>query len=119
MFRRALILALGLFAVCFPLEAQQTKHSRGNQHLVAPAVVPIDTISHVSTYRPNVTNTFDSILFHNGPVRAWSDGGQLVTENAFVQIGMAPLGLFPVAYLASSDPGPAPLRKPGGTPDYR
>ena len=34
-------------------------------------------------------------------------------ESALVQIGMAPLGLFPVTYLAPSDAGPGPVRKPG------
>ncbi|HKS04499.1 MAG TPA: hypothetical protein VJR49_04005 [Chthoniobacterales bacterium] len=57
-------------------------------------------------------NGADSILFRQGPVRAWSDGAQLVSENAFVQLGMAPLGLFPVSYLAPSETGPTPIMKP-------
>jgi hypothetical protein len=52
-------------------------------------------------------------------VRAWSDGGQLVSESAFVQIGMAPLGLFPAAYLAPSDVGPVPVRKPSAGSNSR
>ena len=119
MFRSALIVAVGLFGACFPLAAQQAKHSRGDEHRVTSAVLPLDTISHVSIYRPTVPNAFDSILFHNGTVRAWSDGGQLATQNAFVQIGMAPLGLCPAAYFAPSAPGPVPLRNPGGTSDHR
>ena len=113
MFKGALFLALGFFAVCSPVAAQQAKHSGAAQHrLAATAVKPLDAASNLSIYRPNVINTHDSILFHNGPVRAWSDGAQLVSESAFVQIGMAPLGLFPVAYLAPSDVGPVPTRKP-------
>ncbi len=101
MFKGALFLALAFFAVCFPLVAQQTKHSRGAQHRVAAsALTPFDTVSNFSIYRPNVTNASNSILFHNGPVRAWSDGAQLASESALVQIGMAPLGLFPVTYFA-------------------
>ena len=120
MSRGALVLALGLFAVCFPLAAQQSKHSRGTQHRVtATAVAPLDAVSNLSIYRSNVINAPNSILFHNGPVRAWSDGGQLVSENAFVQIGMAPLGLFPVSYLAPSDVGPTPIRRPGTVSDSR
>ncbi len=46
-------------------------------------------------------NASNPILFHNGPVRAWSDGAQLVSESALVQIGMAPLGLFPVDVFGS------------------
>ena len=42
-------------------------------------------------------------------MRAWSDGAQLVSESALVQIGMAPLGLFPVAYLAPNYSGTPPV----------
>src|SRR5437773_984818 len=78
MSRGALILALGLFAVCFPLAAQQAKHTGAAQRrLAASAVSPLDTVSNLSIYRPNVTHASNSILFQNGPVHAWSDGGQL------------------------------------------
>jgi hypothetical protein len=60
-----------------------------------------------------------SLLFHNGPVRAWSDGAQLANETALAQIGMAPLGLFPVTYLAPSDVGPTPTRKASGASNSR
>ena len=76
MFKGALFLALGFFAVCFPVVAQQAKHSGAAQHRVAAsAVMPFDAVSNLSIYRPNVMNASNSILFHNGPVRAWSDGG--------------------------------------------
>jgi len=113
MFRGALVLALGLFGVCFPLAAQQAKHYGSTHHGVASAVTPLDGVSNLSIYRAQILNDSNSsLLLHNGPVRAWSDGAQLVSESAFVQIGMAPLGLFPVAYLAPSDVGPVPARKP-------
>jgi hypothetical protein len=113
MFKAALFLALGFFGVCFPVVAQQAKHSEATQHRVAgSAVMPLDAVSDLSIYRHNVVNASNSILFHNGPVRAWSDGAQLVSESAFVQIGMAPLGLFPVTYLAPSDIGARSIRKP-------
>jgi hypothetical protein len=113
MFKGALFLALGFLTVCYPVVAQQTKHSGAAQHrLAATAARPLDAASNLSIYRPSVINAHDSILFHNGPVRAWSDGAQLVSESAFVQIGMAPLGLFPAAYLAPSDAGPMPARRP-------
>ena len=118
--RGALVLALGLLAVCFPLAAQQAKHSGATQYRVAAsAVMPLDAVSNFSIYRPNVVNASNSILFHNGPVRAWSDGAQLANESARVQIGMAPLGLFPVAYLAPSDVGPTPIRKPSAASNSR
>src|SRR6476646_4926281 len=114
MFKGALFLALGVFAVCFPVVGQQAKHSRAVQHrVVASALMPLDVVSNFSIYRSNVINAPNSILFHNGPLRAWSDGAQLVSESALVQIGMAPLGLFPVTYFAPSDGGRAPTRKPG------
>src|SRR5881227_2267278 len=113
MFKRALFLALGFFALCFPLVAQQAKHSGAVQHRVAAsALMPLDTASNFTIYRPGVMNAPNPILFHSGPVRAWSDGAQLVSESALVQIGMAPLGLFPVTYLAPSNIGPVAIRKP-------
>jgi len=119
MFRGALVLALGLFSVCSPLTAQQARHSGRVKHRVAvAAVTPLNEISNLSIYRPTVTNASNSILLHNGPVRAWSDGAQLVSESAFVQIGMAPLGLFPAAYFAPSDVGPTPTRKVSAAPNY-
>ena len=120
MFKVALLLALGFFGVCFPVLAQQAKHSGAVQHRVAASpLMPLDVASNFSIYRPNVMNASNSILFHNGPVRAWSDGAQLVNESALVQIGMAPLGLFPVTYLAPSDIGPVPIRKTGAASDSR
>jgi hypothetical protein len=116
--RGALVLALGLFAACFQLSAQQPKHSGVAQYHAASAVTPLDAVSNLSIYRPNAMTASESILFHNGPVRAWSDGAQLVSENAFVQIGIAPLGLFPAAYLTPGDVGPAPIRKPSIVPKY-
>jgi len=120
MFKGALFLALGFFAVCFPVVAQQVKHSAHAQHRVAAsALKPLDTVSNLSIYHRNVTNASNSILFHNGPVRAWSDGAQLVSASALVQIGMAPLGLFPVTYFAPGDEGPRSIRKPGAVSNSR
>ena len=120
MFRGALVLALGLCSFCFPLAAQQTKYSGVAKHrITASAVRPLDSVSNLSIYRPNVVSSSGSILFHNGPVRAWSDGAQLASETALAQIGMAPLGLFPVTYLAPSDVGPVPMMKPGAASSSR
>jgi hypothetical protein len=120
MFRSALVLALGLFGVCFPLAAQQAKHSGSTHDRVASAVTPFAGVSNLSLYRAQILNDSNSsLLLHNGPVRAWSDGAQLVSESAFVQIGMAPLGLFPVSYLAPSDVGPVPVRRPNAGSNSR
>jgi hypothetical protein len=121
MFRVALLIALGLLGVSFPLSAQQSKHATAAHHPVAAAAVtPLEPGSNLSIYHPQILNTsHSSLLLHNGPVRAWSDGAQLVSETAFVQIGMAPLGLFPASYLAPGDVGPAPVRRPLADPNSR
>ena len=121
MFKGALVLALGFFAVCFPVVAQQAKHSVATQHRAATfATSTFERGSTLSFYRPNVVSASNgSLLFHNGPVRAWSDGAQLANETALAQIGMAPLGLFPVTYLAPSDIGPTPTRKASAASNSR
>jgi hypothetical protein len=115
MFKGALFLALGFLAICFPALAQQAKHSGAAQHHVAARAMPaFEHGSSLTLYRSNVFSASNaSLLFHTGPVRAWSDGAQLASETALAQIGMAPLGLFPVTYLAPSDIGPVPIMKPG------
>ena len=116
MLKGALVLALGLLGICFPVAAQQAKHSGAAKHRFAASVLaPLESATSLSLYRyrPTIRNTSDdSLLFRNGPVRAWSDGAQLMSESAFVEIGMAPLGLFPAAYLAPRDPGLVSPRKP-------
>src|SRR5215472_3264984 len=112
MSKGALVLALGLLGICFPAAAQQADHSRATQRpATKPPAAAVNHDAELSIYRPNILSASNSsLLFHNGPVRAWSDGAQLASETALAQIGMAPLGLFPVAYLAPSDVGPVPTR---------
>jgi hypothetical protein len=120
MFKGVFVLALGLCAFCFPLAAQQAKYSGAAKHrIAATAARPLDSVSNLSIYRPNVVSSSGSILFHNGPVRAWSDGAQLASETALAEIGMAPLGLFPVTYLAPSDVGPVPIMRSGAASNSR
>jgi hypothetical protein len=121
MIKGALFLALGFLAFCFPVVAQQAKHSGARQHRPATSATSIfEHGSTLSLYRPTVVSVSNaSLLFHNGPVRAWSDGAQLASENALAQIGMASLGLFPVTYLAPSDIGPTPTRKASAALDSR
>jgi hypothetical protein len=120
MFRGALLLALGLFAVSLSVVAQQAKHSGATPHRAAtPAGTTFEHGSALSLYRPTVSTSNESLLSRNGPVRAWSDGAQLASQTALAQIGMAPLGLFPVMYLAPSDVAPTPARKTSAAPDSR
>ena len=113
MLKGALVSALGLLGICLPVAAQQAKHSGTAKHrTAASALAPLESASSLTLYRPTIRNASnESLLFRNGPVRAWSDGAQLMSESAFVQIGMVPLGLFPAAYLAPSDVGSVPARK--------
>src|SRR5438046_9105627 len=121
MFKGALFLALGFLALCFPVAAQQTKHSGAAQRRAATSgTTTFEHPSTLSLYRSNVIVASNgSLLFHNGPVRTWSDGAQLASETALAQIGMAPLGLFPAAYMAPSDVGPTPIRISSAAPDSR
>ena len=121
MFKGALFLALGFLTVCFPVAAQQTKHSEAAQHRAATSgTTTFGRASTLSLYRSNVIVASNaSLLFHNGPVRTWSDGAQLASETALAQIGMAPLGLFPTTYLAPSDVGAVLTRKLSAAPDSR
>jgi hypothetical protein len=112
MSRGALLSALGFLAVCFTSLAQQGKHSGAAQHRAAtPPTTTFENGFTLSLYRPTVSTSNASLLSRNGPVRAWSDGAQLASETALAQIGMAPLGLFPVAYLAPSETGSVSIPK--------
>lgn len=118
MFRVAVGIAVGLIGIYFPVAAQQPKQSRVTHHRVAaPAVVPpLNAASNLSIYPPSVVSaSTDSLLFRNGPLRAWSDGGQLASQAALAQIGAAPLGLFPAAYLAPGYSESQPVQNSQGT----
>jgi len=121
MSRGALVLALGLFGVSFTVAAQQAKHSGAAQRrATTSAVTPLGSVSALSLYgSKTLTGSNNSLLFHAGPVRTWSDGAQLASETALAQIGMAPLGLFPTAYFAPSDVGPVPTKKPSTASNSR
>src|SRR6266704_4695798 len=102
MIRRTLFVAVGLLGVCFAVAAQQTTQ---NQHAGA-----------LSFYQPKILSAKDSsLLFHKGPVHAWSDGGRLASQNALAEIGMVSLDLFPVAYLPPNSPGVATARRGSDT----
>ena len=93
MVKRALCVALGLVGACFPAVAQQAFRSEW-------PVAAFDPSFALSLYQPRISGAGDSfLLFRRGPVRAWSDGGWLASENALTQIGMASLDFFPVAFL--------------------
>jgi hypothetical protein len=93
MVKRAVCVALGLVGACFPAVAQQANRTEW-------PVGAFDRAFALSLYQPKISSPADSfLLFHRGPVRTWSDGGWLASENALTQIGMASLDLFPAAFL--------------------
>ena len=101
MIRRGVSVAVGLLGVCFAVAAQQTNWRAATQNASA-----------LSLYQPKIFSAKDSsLLFHKGPVYAWSDGGRLASNNALAEIGMASLDLFPVAYLPPNTSGVATAKK--------
>ena len=74
----------------------------------------------MSLYQPKTFSAnASSLLFHKGPVRAWSDGGQLASETALVEIGMGPLDLPPLPYFSPNGFGPGPTSKGRTASDSR
>jgi len=109
MIRRVLSVAAGLLGVCFALAAQQANWRGSTQN---------DHASALSFYQLKIFSAKESsLLFHKGPVYAWSDGGRLASNNALAKIGMASLDLFPVAYVPPNASGPATARKASAAAD--
>jgi hypothetical protein len=110
MIRRALDVAVGLFAICFPVAAQQANSPRATEPAFGLGLYQSKALSAKA----------NSLLFHKGPVRAWSDGGRLASENALASLGMASLDLFPVASLPPPNAfEPAPTKKGSAPSDSR
>jgi hypothetical protein len=111
MVKRALCVALGLVGACFPAVAQQANRPEWPVGVFDPRFA-------LSLYQPKISGAGDSfLLFHRGPVRTWSDGGWLASENVLTQIGIAPLDLFPVAFLSPDVFAAFPAHKGRAAPD--
>ena len=107
MIGRVLSVAVGLLGICFAVAAQQTNSRAITQNASA-----------LSLYQPKIFSAKDSsLLFHKGPVYAWSDGGRLASNSALAEIGMASLNLFPVAYLPPTTSGVATAKKRSAAAD--
>ena len=109
MIRRAVAVATVLLAVCFPLAAEQPHRAVATRHrTVAPeqlrTAAAFNPALAFSLFQPNAFSSKDSfLLLHKGPVHAWSDGGQLASENALASSGMVALDLFSGAYLPPAE----------------
>ena len=111
MIERALAVAVGLLAVCLPAAAQQGNPlGATKKHLHTAGT--LGSAFALTLYQPKIFSANDSsLLFHKGPVRAWSDGGQLASENALVALSFGSLNVFPAAYLPAANFGPAPTNR--------
>jgi len=125
MIRRALAVAMGLLALCFPVAAQQANRPGATKNRAAAseqlhAAGALAPAFAMSLYQPKTFSAnASSVLFHKGPVRAWSDGGQLASETALVEIGMGPLDLPPLTYFTPNGFGPGPTSKGRAASDSR
>jgi hypothetical protein len=100
MIRRSFAVAVALLAVCVAVAAQQPNPSRTKGHHAAAEHLRAAAASHpfsaLSLYQPKIFGaTGDSLLFHKGPVLAWSDGGRLASENAMANMAMVSLDFSP------------------------
>jgi hypothetical protein len=81
------VIAVGFLSLFFSAAAQEM----------------LDAPSTLSLYRPDVFSTVDSsALIHQLPVFALLDGQRLPVSTDLGRMGIAPLNLFPAAYLASA-----------------
>jgi len=109
MVKRALCVALGLVGAFFPATAQQAYRPEW-------PVGGFDPAFALNLYQPRISGAGDSfLLLRRGPLRTWSDGGWLASENALSQIGFAALDFFPVGFLPSDVFGGVPGPRANGS----
>jgi len=117
MIRRALAVATGFVAICFPVAGQQANPPEPTKDRSAAfeqsyAAGALDRAFALSLYQSKILSAKNSfLLFNKGRVLAWSDGGRLASENALASVGMASLNLFSDAYFVPDTFGPAAARK--------
>jgi outer membrane receptor protein involved in Fe transport len=105
MIERALPIVLCFFSLCLPLAAQQTNRSELTETETITLeelrqTGALDTAAALTLYRPDIFSTVDSsILIHGLPVLTLLDGRRFPISSALGRMGMAPLDLFPVAFL--------------------
>ena len=85
--KRALVIAVSFLSLFLSVAAQET----------------LDAPSTLSLYRPDVFSTIDSsALIHQLPMFALLDGQRLPVSTDLGRMGIAPMNLFPAAFLASA-----------------
>lgn len=101
MIKRALLAVLGSLSLCLPLAAQQTEDKTITREQ-SRSTGSLDTAAALTLDQPDVFSTVDSsILIHGLPVPTLLDGRRFPVWNELARMGMAPLDLFPVAFLSA------------------
>jgi hypothetical protein len=99
MIKRALLVALGFLAFCFPLAAQQMTPS-------------LDASSAFAFYRPEIFSTVDSLaLIDRLPVLNFLDGTRLPVSSEMGRMGMAPVEFPSLTYMSVAYMSAAKVRK--------
>jgi len=100
MIKRALPVALGFLALCFPVAAQQTNRTD-----------EFDAAAALALYRPEIFTSVDSsVLIRDLPMLTFLDG-RLPGSTALGRMGMAPVANLPVALVSA-----APAKKVKASP---
>ncbi len=104
MIKRALLVALGFLAFCFPLAAQQMTPS-------------LDASSVFALYRPEIFSTVDSsALIDRLPILNFLDGMRLPVSSEMGRMGTARLDLPSITYMSVAYVSAAPAQKTKASP---
>jgi outer membrane receptor protein involved in Fe transport len=127
MIRRAALVILGFLGLCFPVAGQQADTEADTitrEQLNRTGAVNIGP--GLSLYRPDTFRALDgSVLIHGLPTLTLLDGRRFPLSTALDRMGMAPLDLFPIAFLTEVEVqkhGASPISgtdAPGGVLDLR
>jgi len=99
MIKRALLVALGFLAFCFPLAAQQMSPS-------------LDASSAFAFYRPEIFSTVDSLaLIDRLPVLNFLDGTRLPVSSEMGRMGTAPVEFPSLTYMSVAYVSAAKVRR--------
>jgi hypothetical protein len=91
MIKRALLVALGFLALCFPVAAQQTNRTD-----------EFDAAAALALYRPEIFTSVDSsLLVRDLPMLTFLDG-RLPGSTALGRMGTAPVANLPVALVSAA-----------------
>jgi hypothetical protein len=96
MIKRALIAALCSLALCLPIAAQQTSRLEQTEDETI-------TLEQLSLYQPEIFSPVDgSLLIHDLPMLTFLDG-RLPVSSELGRMGMAPLDVFPIAFVSAAE----------------